>query len=132
MAGTNYTQDLTALLVTDGITVPIRRGVRPDTPDNLVVLTEYPGEVPEFTHGASQPYSIPARVQVLCRGEAHEHDAPMQLARRIFGLLSAVRNRTVGGKFYRHVEPIQSPSYLEQDDQNRIVVVCNYALDVQE
>lgn len=131
MSDSNYLQDLTAHLEGEGITTPVRRGARPDRPHSVAVLTDYGGPAPEFAHGAAAPYSIMSRIQVLCRGTAHDYDAPRLLAQQVFDIFAALRNMQLGGKLYRHVEPLQPPFYLEQDDELRILIACNYEIDVQ-
>ena len=106
MSDSNYLQDLTAHLEGEGITIPVRHGAAPERPHSVVVLTDYGGPAPEFAHGAAAPYSIMSRIQVLCRGTLLDYDAPRLVAQQVFDIFAALRNLQLGGKFYRHVEPV--------------------------
>ncbi len=99
-------------------------GLLPPTPDNCVCIAEYGGMAPEHDMGTlALRYEFP-RVQVLVRNTSYA--TGMLKARDIMGDMAAVANSTMSGVNYFGIDAIQSPFFLNKDDNGRWVCACNY------
>ncbi len=99
-------------------------GLLPPTPDNCVVIAEYGGMAPEHNQGTlTLRYEFP-RVQVLVRNTSYA--TGMLKARDIMGDMAAAADSTMSGVVYHSVDALQSPFFLQRDDNNRWVFACNY------
>ncbi len=97
----------------------------PTSPDSAISIYSAGGQGPTHTMQAPHILEEP-RVQILCRAaslqEAHE------TARGVYGVLSGLRNKDVGGVRYHWVTAIQEPFLLGRDQNARFTVACNYTI----
>ena len=120
---------LTAHLKNNGITAPITFNRRPEMPDELLNLVESPGMPAEIEDAFDNPevqftYRSPQDRPDLARDGAHRADRIM--------LKASLYPVNLGG--YRWIACVRSgggPAYLDIDEFNRGIYVCNYILTVQ-
>jgi hypothetical protein len=98
--------------------LPVRLNVKPDSPDALVVLTEYGGVPVRGMDRADRD------VQMLFRGPSAAADA-WRVYKAIAPSPPVVTTRE-GGKFV--IRPKQSPFYLDRDVLERVEYVLNVAV----
>lgn len=110
----------------DVVTLAVRNTYLGDLPvdatDIAVEIFDYPGANPLRTSGgvaADQP-----RVQISVR-HPNDEDA-RKIAYQIRSLLDGVADVTVNGTRYVWIAALQDPFPLTRDQQDRLVMVCNY------
>lgn len=102
-----------------------------DTPDNQVVIYEYPGGLPVETMGvARKPQVSRPRIQIVCRGTSW--DVASAKADAVWNLLSAVLDQTINGVRYLKITALQKPFLLKRDEKQRVSIACNYECDREE
>jgi hypothetical protein len=108
------------------ITTPIRNIVMPDTPDTVIVLSDYGGYPLENEDALDVPtFQVRARSEqpVVARDLIQQVDRYLVDSQRPFllGSQHVITVGRVGG----------APGYLETDDRNRTIYVCNYWLRIE-
>lgn len=101
----------------------------PDAPDLAMVIYEYAGEAPSWTHdGLGIAYERP-RIQVVARGNIEDYQSARTMAANAFQALVQVKNLVLAGVRYVVVEPLQSPFESHRDQKARPHVACNYRIE---
>lgn len=96
----------------------------PETPDALVVISQYGGRSPDGELGAANPVVKYPRIQV--RNRALKYTDAEAKAREVYRAMTSVVNQDLGGHWYLNIWPIQDPAMLEQDENHRAIFFCNY------
>jgi hypothetical protein len=99
-------------------------GRLPDSPDTCVGLIQTGGLAPTDTYGTSFPPLETQGLQTLVR--AASYATGEALAVDIFKSLLSVENETLTSTLYLKIEANQSPFALERDEQERVVMSCNF------
>lgn len=102
-------------------------GSRPDYPDNVLVLSEYPGLGPEYSQQSFMPVAENPSIQVVTRANRYE-DAAL-LANRAWQKLATVTNQTLSGVYYRSIRPKGSPAFMGRDTNDRVLIYFNVAVE---
>jgi Bacteriophage minor capsid protein len=100
---------------------------RPDTPDDLLCLYQYPGGPPEYVQDSFSPVAESVQIQVVARAIRYE-DAD-RLASEAWTALSSVTNATLGGTYYRSIRPNSSPGLMGRDANDRLLVFFNATVE---
>tara|TARA_R110002020_G_scaffold123484_2_gene280001 strand:- start:2554 stop:2958 length:405 start_codon:yes stop_codon:yes gene_type:complete len=116
-AATISTQDLT-------LGTNLFLGRLPDAPDSCVGLIQTGGLAPTDTYGTSFPPLETQGLQTLVR--AATYATGEALAVDVFKSLLSVENETLTSTLYLKIEANQSPFALERDEQERVVLSCNF------
>lgn len=110
-------------------TITFRLNRRPESPDEVVQLTEFGGALPEVEDAIDRP-----NVQAIIRGPRHNPSRTRDLAHAVdrFFMDSDIRPYDLGGGALilwsgRLGGP---PGFLDQDEMQRTLYVCNYSLSV--
>ncbi len=110
-------------------TITFRLNRRPESPDEMVQLTEFGGGRPEVEDAIDRP-----NVQIIARGPRHNPSRARDIAHAVdrFFLDSDIRPYDLGGGALilwsgRLGGP---PGFLDQDELQRTLYVCNYSLSV--
>lgn len=104
-------------------------GQMPETPDVCVVLFEYAGSPPEFTHDGHD-YENPG-LQIMVRGISYANArTTMDI---IQDYLHTLANTTISGTKYLFIRAIQSPFVFATDNNgrdsaNRVTLAQNYQI----
>ena len=121
--GTYMAANVTAVTLTLGTNLFLGR--LPDTPDTCVAVFETAGLSPvDAMGGSTLPAYTRPRAQTLVRAAAYSDAA--SLAEDIFKQLTKIDNEALSGTTYLRAEGLQTPFYIERDDQERAVFSCNY------
>ena len=99
-------------------------GRLPDSPDTCVGLIQTGGLAPTDTYGTSFPPLETQGLQTLVR--AASYATGEALAVDVFKSLLSVENETLTSTLYLKIEANQSPFALERDEQERVVMSCNF------
>lgn len=122
-----FLDDLSDLLTTGGITRPIFKGHTPAlAADSVITLYETGGmgavHVMSTGPGAASTVERP-RAQIVCR------DADYSVARIVagicFNLVDGLRARAINGTQYLWMAAVQSPFYLDTDNNGRSRIAFN-------
>lgn len=98
---------------------------QPESPDQIVVLTDYLHDMPDITMRGTSPLSEHPRLQLLVR------DLPMEVVqcesrcRTAYGYICAIQDMSLGSKRYTAI-PMQTPTMVGRDEQQRVLYVCNF------
>jgi hypothetical protein len=125
---------LGAFLVTEGVGTlgtNIFLGLMPDTPDECVVLYEYGGGAPGQVFGSDNatPWES-SSVQVMARSATYA--AARTKARAAYAALQKVANETLSGISFLRVDPVQSPFFVQRDENRRVYFSANYRVMADE
>lgn len=102
-------------------------GSRPDSPDEVVALYEYPGGPPEYVQDQDGPNAEKVQLQVVTR--ANDYETAWNRANRCWRALASVKNTTLGTTKYRSVRPNASPSNMGRDSNDRNLIFFNCTVD---
>lgn len=112
-----------------GLSSPIKAGVLPSSPDRVICLREYFGEMSEQQFGsASLKFEAP-RLQVVVRGDPDDYETAAAEARVVYLGVGAVQAQTLSGTFYHRIRPLTPPFLLRLDGNRRPEIVFNCAID---
>lgn len=101
------------------LTWTIYRSFQPDTPDQVIVISELPGDPRDQTEGIS--YEFPG-FQITVRAEEMMYD----IARaKIDDIISSLNNVTISGFVYVFADT--SPIPLGYDENQRPVIALNFS-----
>ncbi len=89
-------------------------------PDPLIAVYEYIGMPIERTHTSKYDKS---RVQFQVR--SLDYSVGKQKIMDVFFVIENVVNRVLDGTMYYRIEPIQAPTFLSRDEENRIIFIFN-------
>lgn len=98
----------------------------PNQPEAVVWIMESPGPSPMHEMGQALFDHEQPHIQVNVRGTEAEYDTPRQLIDDIYQSLVSMPPQTLGGTSYILVKALQTPAFLERDDSNRLIFVCNF------
>ena len=115
-------RDIAQILQNNGIGVlgtDIFLGQLPVSPDNCMALFEYAGEPPDLHSNVEYP-----GLQVLVRSGNYE--SGRSKIEQIRSVLHGLNEITVDNHRYLLIRANQSPEFLERDENNRAVFVCNF------
>lgn len=107
-----------------------RRGVDlflnglPPQPDQAIGLREYGGSPASRTLRGLPGGMIHPRVQVLSRSSIERLAGDRLWI--IHHALEAIRNERLGARLYQSIGAVSTPGFLEVDENNRPVWVCNF------
>jgi len=114
--------DIASYLQTNGVGtvgVDIFLGSWPVGPNNAVAIFEYAGEPPDLHWPGEYP-----GLQVQVRNKSYE--AGRQKIEQVKNVLHGVAETVVNNHRYLLIRANQSPFFLERDENNRAVFVCNF------
>lgn len=101
-------------------------GALPSTPYVAFGVFEYGGLAPNKGFGTPVlRYETPA-VQVLARGEPQDYEGPRTRAQTAYTGLNAVEAEVLGTTFYHWITAQQAPFLLRRDENQCVVIACNY------
>ena len=99
-------------------------GRLPETPDTCVGVIQTAGVAPTDTFGTSFPPLETQGLQTLVRATTYATEEA--LAVDVMKSLASVDNQTLTSTLYLKIEAQQSPFALERDNQERLVMSCNF------
>lgn len=102
-------------------------GSMPDTPDDVVVVYQYPGGPPEYIQESFTPSREKPRIQVVARATRYE-DAD-KAATEVWSILASITNQVLGSTKYLSIRPDDSPAIMGRDTNDRLKVYFNAAVD---
>jgi hypothetical protein len=102
-------------------------GSRPDVPDTVLVLYEYPGSDPEYVQNSFFPIAEMPQIQVVAR--ANRYEDASDLAWAAWSALAPVTNATLGTTYYRSIRPNGSPAILMRDTNDRVLLFFNASVE---
>ncbi len=117
-------KDIGQLLQSKGIGtlgVDIFLGQLPAKPDDIIAIFEYAGEPPDLHWQGEYP-----RVQVLVRNKSYEKGR--EKIEEVKNVLHGVRETILGNKRYLLIQALQSPFFMQRDENNRAIFVCNFKI----
>lgn len=115
-------RDIAQILQTNGIGVlgtDIFLGQLPASPDNVVAVFEYAGEPPDLHWPGEYP-----GLQILVRNKSYE--AGRQKIEQVKNILHGLAETVVNNHRYLLIRANQSPAFLQRDENNRAIFVCNF------
>lgn len=102
----------------------------PETPNEVVVLSDYMADQPEWVMKATTPPSPEhPRIQVMVRDDPEEVLQCEALCRTIYNRLCGIVGSTVGS-YVATMMPLQTPTMAGRDEQKRVTYVCNFQTTV--
>jgi len=96
----------------------------PESPDTCVALIQTSGVAPTNTFGTSYPPLENQGLQTITR--AASYATAEALAVDVMKSLASVENATLTSTLYLKIEAQQSPFALQRDDQERLLMSCNF------
>jgi len=115
-------KDIGGILQANGIGVlgtDIFLGQLPASPDNVVAIFEYAGEPPDLHWPGEYP-----GLQILVRNKSY--DAGRQKIEQAKNVLHGLTETVINLHRYLLVRANQSPAFLQRDENNRAIFVCNF------
>lgn len=101
------------------------KGDMPPDINTVIAIIETPGFGPQDQMGSGQqPGFEQPGFQILCR--APTYGVARQKADAAWKALTKVANTTLSGVAYQRIKPTQSPFLVGRDDNQRVLVNCNY------
>jgi len=119
--------DLADYLATNGmgtVAHDIWPGQRPESPDEVLTLMEYPGGAPGYTQ--SGVVSENPQVQVSTRGRDYEETR--KRCQRAWALFSMFVNRNLNGVWYYRIMPQHSVFLAGRDQNGRHIFAFNMSV----
>lgn len=101
-------------------------GTRPDAPDYVLVVYQYPGGEPEYVQNQFTPNVERPQIQVVAR--AKDYDTADRLCARAWAALAPVRNTTISGTKYRSIVA-QGRGLIGVDTNDRPLVAFNATVE---
>lgn len=98
-------------------------GYRPDSPDTVISVHQYPGDPPEYVQNSPSPNVEKVQIQVVAR--SHSYVEAETLAYRAWNKLASITNTTLGGTKYRSIRPNNSPGAWGVDSNSRTLIGFN-------
>lgn len=102
-------------------------GSRPEKPDKVLVLYQYPGGPPEYVQNYFSPIAEVVQIQVVSRALRYEDAEALIYA--AWTALAPITNTTLGGTFYRSVRPNNSPALMARDPSDRVILFFNATVE---
>jgi hypothetical protein len=99
----------------------------PDSPDACIIVYEYGGFAPLHTFGSDHTITRP-RVQIVCRGEPDDYVTPRTTAKNVYQKMHFGKS-TLSSTSYFRAEAISEPFPLENDENGRHLIACNYHIE---
>lgn len=103
-------------------------GRRPDAPDVVVTIYQYPGGTVEHVQEKFSPNSETCQIQVVARGADGDYDSADRACALVWNALASVRNAVLGGTKYRSIVPTGRGS-MGTDTNNRPLVGFNATVE---
>lgn len=110
-----------------GSTPTIYLGSRPDEPDELIALYQYPGQGPDYVQNSFNPNVEFVSIQVVVR--AVDYQAADAKALAAWKVLAPVTNAVLSGTKYRKIKPNSSPFVMGKDSNDRVLIVFNSTVE---
>ena len=107
----------------------------PDVADTAVTFIDAGGAGPLYTHNGVVALERPS-LQVITRSSAYQ--TARDNAEHIFTILAGVTNTSIskttstGVTSYLTITPLQSPTDMGQDAEERPLVTCNYLIEKEQ
>lgn len=94
-------------------------GQLPASPDNVVAVFEYAGEPPDLHWQGEYP-----GLQILVRNKSYlAGRSKIEQARNV---LHGMAETAINNHRYLLIRANQSPAFLQRDENNRVIFVCNF------
>lgn len=127
---TTMLEDIGAYMQTNGrgtLGTDLFLNFLPEAPNSVTVLSEYMSETPKDTMGAHLPSVEMPHIQVMVRRSATDYLAARNESDLCYNLLVMVLDLVVGTYLYT-ITPLDTPTLMSRDDNERPLVVCNYVV----
>lgn len=102
-------------------------GRHPDQPDDVAVLTQYPGNAPEYVQESYLPNAESLQLQVMVRSTSYKKAE--ERCYRLWRALGMITNATLGTTRYRSIRPNNSPALMGRDASNRVMIFFNATVE---
>ncbi len=115
-------KDIKTYLIAQGIDITgnIFLDTKPDTPDNIIVIYEYPGE-------SSSSDLTDRRIQVIVRNTDYDNGkTKINSIRNLLDSESPEQIITLSTSRSTVFHALQEPFKLDEDKQKRIIFCCNF------
>jgi len=100
-------------------------GLRPEEPDEVLVLHEYPGMAPEYQNDGQSTGPVRERPQVQVMGRGKDYESVRAMVQAAWVALGKITNVTLSGARYIEVRPSSSPALLGRDSNDRVLIGFN-------
>jgi hypothetical protein len=120
-------EDIGAYLQANGIgtlSVDLFLHVAPDKPDDLMSVTEYSSDPPQYIHDKAKVEIELPRIQIAARSMRPE--VGRLKAERAYQLLMAIHNGIIGTTRYLWCQPVDSPAMVGRDENGRFITTVNF------
>lgn len=98
---------------------------RPEDPDEIIVISDYSQDAPIDTMKQAVPLAERPRIQLLARDEPMNVVECEARCRAAYEVLCAILGTTIGGSTYTFT-PMQAPTMMGRDEQQRVLYVANF------
>ena len=102
---------------------------KPESPNSLIVVSDYSHDEPVNTMGQSIPLTERPRLQILVRDNPMEVVQCEARCRTAYNFVCALMDTSLNGKRYTAI-PIQTPTMIGRDEQSRVMYVVNFQVTV--
>lgn len=99
----------------------IFKGQMPVAPDNCIALFEYAGEPPDLHWPGEYP-----SLQAMVRNKSYA--AGREKIEQIKDALHGLSETVINGHRYLLIQALQSPFFMQRDENNRAIFVCNFKI----
>lgn len=101
-------------------------GRLPDAPDSALAVIPYGGREPmrAFRGGAGQAVAERPRFQVLTRSSSLS--AALSASYGAMNALDGLGHSSISAVTYLWIEALESPFVLDRDENERVIIACNY------
>lgn len=100
-------------------------GTRPEDPEQLLAIHEYPGQAPEYQNDGSTPGPSREHPQVQVMGRGRDYEMVRAMVQLAWVALSRVTNQVINGTRYLEIRPSSSPALIGRDASDRVLIGFN-------
>lgn len=100
-------------------------GSRPEQPDQILYVLEYPGMAPEYQNDGTSTGPVRERPQIQVTGRGRDYESVRALVQAAWVALSRVTNQVLSGVRYIEIRPSSSPALIGRDQNDRVLISFN-------
>jgi hypothetical protein len=101
----------------------------PEDPDEVCVLSTYPGQASEMGFGKPGVDLEYPGLQVQVRSLPDDYAGGMAKIVAVYRQLCEIQGQVIGGTRYNMIRPQQAPYPLRRDDNRRVIFVVNFIVE---
>jgi len=103
-------------------------GTRPEEPDQVLTVWEYPGMAPEYQNDGASTGPVRERPQLQVMGRGKDYESVRAMVQSAWIALGRVTNQVINGTRYIEIRPSSSPALIGRDSNDRVLIGFNASI----